>query len=699
MRRLMGVVAGAAVALTASEALACGGFFCSRTPVDQNAEHILFVVGPGDATTMVVQVGYAGGDSDFSWVLPLGSVPDAESLEVFPQLALTGLAANTGPQFMAPEDCWQWRLDATAGCNNCSNGPPTQVDDDVTVHIRAEVGPYDVAVVESPDPQALVTWLRTNGYRITSAMEPYIGLYTNDGMKFLALKLLPDADTTQIQPLKMTLPGTSPMVPIRLTAIAAEPEMGILVSIVADQRFEPANWPNVTIDDSEIAYDLYNLWGNGGTNWTSLVARKVDEAGGQGFVTEYAGSTAEFLERIRNSPTNTPERQEARDALLGVMDGRAYLTRLYTRLSPEEMRTDPIFRRSLAPDVSRIHQLSRVVDGVDMCPESVDPVQPAACEFVTCGAGGMCAQDADGQVGCACVDNATARSVVGSNGNNTVVCQDERMSFVNPGDRDDATGAPLADPCLATSCGSHGRCIAMNMTTTCKCDRGFMAVAAADGSLNCRAPAEPIPYTFYARALPAPAIPGRDLSGPPTRNAQRGCACAVPSATTPWALLGLLLLGGLRIRRARSGMGLWAVLVAVAVPTAQGCGAAQEPTATVQIGTGESQFEALDNAQEVTMVRGVQGGYHVWMSLKAQGLDAAKVWVDVDTQVQGQSYESRVVTSLEQDQDGNAVLVGHPVILDDPQAADGNTLALHVRVTDLHGVAADAAVDIMPRMP
>ena len=35
-----------------------------------------------------------------------------------------------------------------------------ECDGDVTVHIREEVGPYDVAVIESTDPAALIDWLR-----------------------------------------------------------------------------------------------------------------------------------------------------------------------------------------------------------------------------------------------------------------------------------------------------------------------------------------------------------------------------------------------------------------------------------------------------------------------------------------------------------------------------------------------------------
>ncbi|HEX3595695.1 MAG TPA: hypothetical protein VHU80_11345, partial [Polyangiaceae bacterium] len=39
----------AGVALMPAEASACGGFFCSSSPVDQTAEHIIFTIN-GDHT-------------------------------------------------------------------------------------------------------------------------------------------------------------------------------------------------------------------------------------------------------------------------------------------------------------------------------------------------------------------------------------------------------------------------------------------------------------------------------------------------------------------------------------------------------------------------------------------------------------------------------------------------------------------------
>lgn len=494
MRRWIGLMAAglALVGAHAPVAQACGGFFCGRAPVDQTAERILFSVGES-STTMITQITYTGDAEDFAWVLPLPEVPDPESLDTFPQLALNALDANTAPVFSQP--CLvAASADSTADAGLAA---PESEDDGVTVHVRQVVGDYDVAVIESADPELLVQWLRDNNYRITSSMEPYIDIYTEEGMKFLALKLVNGADVSDIVPFQLELPGTSPSIPLRMTALAAEPEMGVLAMILGPQRYGPANWTEVDIDDADIRME--GRWG-GRTNWTSLVAKAVDEVGGKGWETEYAGPTDPLRNRLMNGFNQTEEQQAAADALLEVMQGRPYFTRMYTRLSAEEMTDDPIFRKHDGDDVDNFHTV-----GDATCEPFPEPLP---CEMTTCGASGVCRpiEPGDGgvalsQSGCACAPGTTARTSFDPEGNVTVVCQDMRMSFLNPGDRQGEAGEPLPDPCADFDCGEHGQCVSMNMTPTCVCDEGYVAVgmlgAAGQRLTECVLPSEPVPGDLY----------------------------------------------------------------------------------------------------------------------------------------------------------------------------------------------------------
>ncbi|WP_433935373.1 DUF2330 domain-containing protein [Sorangium cellulosum] len=558
MRKLWAATVMAAAALTTAPrpVEACGGFFCGRQPVDQTAERILFATNQDGSVTMVTQIQYAGAAPDFAWVIPLAEVPAADSLAVFPQLALTALDAATGPQFQWPDDpsCYPPVFDGagpTAGGGGVDDGG-------VTVHLREEVGPYDVAVIESTDPAALVDWLRDNGFRVNDAMAPYIRIYTSEGMKFLALRLQPDAEVSDIQPFRFTLPSGSPSIPIRLTAIAAEPEMGITVMILGDRRYGPANWPDVEIDDNQIVWRPYD-WPMQ-TNWTALVARGVDEAGGRGFVTEMSGPTATIAEQVRNTMSSDEAQVAARDALLPLLEGNATITRLYTRLSPEEMTVDPIFRRTDGPEVSNVRVLPRYVEGRDLCVDAPGGESAAAspCDFAACGAGGLCRVvevegGAQPVAACACVPGTTARTTFDPSGRPTVTCQDLRMSFLNPGDRALPDAPPLADPCATFDCGQNGECVPMNMTPTCRCSTGYVAVGAiaADGSreTTCVLPDEPVPASFYEGRVPQlpDSLPGGrpvDVPPPAVEATSGGCSAgghAGSAGGLGGALLGLLL--------------------------------------------------------------------------------------------------------------------------------------------------------------
>jgi hypothetical protein len=136
------------------------------------------------------------------------------------------------------------------------------------------------------------------------------------------------------------------------------------------------------------------------------------------------------------------------------------------------------------------------------------------CDFSTCGAGGLCRPvttdaanpSAAPVAGCACVPGATARATFAPDGTPTIICQDGRMSFINAGDRETPDADVVPDACAGFDCGEHGQCTAMNMTPTCVCDQGYVAVGNIDEngtrSVSCVTPDEAVPTSFYDKRLP-----------------------------------------------------------------------------------------------------------------------------------------------------------------------------------------------------
>ena len=146
----------------------------------------------------------------------------------------------------------------------------------------------------------------------------------------------------------MTYPSSAPMIPLRLTAVAANPNMAVMVWIYADRQATPVNYAKMEIANEELRFDDF-----GGHNYRQLMSARADEYGGQAFITEYAAPSREL---------------RVNDPLLRELGQRhPYVTRLNTVISPDEMTVDPVFAYDgQLKDVSNVRDL-RGMTGVYEC--------------------------------------------------------------------------------------------------------------------------------------------------------------------------------------------------------------------------------------------------------------------------------------------------------------------------------------------
>ncbi len=319
---------------------ACGGLFCQNVPVDQQAERIIFTVNDNSTISAYVQINYTGSAPDFSWVVPVPSVPQVDVAEIATFDELSNL---TAPIFQPPlmPGCAPVPM---AAVSEAAGGAQ---DGEVVVLASGTAGPYAYDVVTSPDPNELITWLRTNNYRITEEMEPLVAVYTDEGMVFLAMKLQPEQGVQDIQPVVMTYESVHPMIPLRLTAVAANPNMTVITWIFADSQAYPTNYARPAIKDADIRGSFGSF---GGTNYLNLVDMTVDLYQGRAFITEYA------------QPTNALISMGPQDGqVIDFLREFDYVTRFFGRISPEEMTVDPTFDfNDSLPNVSNVHDLSRM---------------------------------------------------------------------------------------------------------------------------------------------------------------------------------------------------------------------------------------------------------------------------------------------------------------------------------------------------
>jgi hypothetical protein len=332
MLRLLPLVPLLALLAGPAPAGACGGFFCSFAPMNQVSERILFV-DRGDSVTTHVQIAYNGTAQDFAWILPVPSRPDlaVSHNELFRQLQFA-----TQPTFL---------LEWDEGDSDCGPFFPPFVrtledaaaeSGGVTVVSEERVGPYEAVVLAADDPGAVLDWLLSNGYQLTGLGPTLLRPYIDAGMHFLALRLAPDRELGDLQPIAMTYAAERPMIPIMLTAVATEPDLGVTAWVLGQARAVPVNFRHVQINEALID------WFNGGINYDDVVTAAVDEAeGGLAFVTDYAGPAALMEERLYT------EGRWDLDRLRAVEHPGRLVDELLRQGFPRDAQMQALFRRHI----------------------------------------------------------------------------------------------------------------------------------------------------------------------------------------------------------------------------------------------------------------------------------------------------------------------------------------------------------------
>jgi|HubBroStandDraft_1064217.scaffolds.fasta_scaffold01420_15 uncharacterized protein DUF2330 len=267
------------------QAAACGGCFHppTQTVSDITDERMLLAVSTLQST-LYDQLEYSGSPTNFAWVLPIrGTVDVGLSADVL----FDSFDVLTETQIIPPEpncpspNCF---FAAAAVGSVASSGTTSSASAEpvVTVTKQENVGPYATVQLHSTDSGALEAWLAQNGYNITPDVAPVIAEYITEGFDFLAMKLLPNQGVQAMRPVRVTTPGASLSLPLRMAAVGTGPEVGITIWVVADGRYEPQNFPFFHIDDSALVWDFSTSQ----SNYTTLRVQNEANLMGKGWEIE-----------------------------------------------------------------------------------------------------------------------------------------------------------------------------------------------------------------------------------------------------------------------------------------------------------------------------------------------------------------------------------------------------------------------------
>jgi len=554
----------------AGVAAACGcfnppipppGVTADQFAVAQQAEQIIFEVEDGFITAHVL-IRYEGKPDSFAWLLPVPSEPE---LDLSENIAFALIDDGTSPNAAVNRDnlcpVANYRCErhpsprcgtpdppgggpgfdaGVAGGDTSSGGPPPDAPP-VDVISRQIIGSYDTVVFAAADAMAAVMWLQDEGFIVNDTTTPYMQPYLDAGMLFVASKLIPGAGVEEIKPLQMRYAADNPMIPLQLTAVAAEPHLTVTAFIYGDSAFEPIDQPMTEIDETRISVDADNR-----NNYPMVLSRAVDDAGGDAFVVEYDGAPpisslgqdaccqgdfdncfvqgdgqcqCPMSEFDAEDCAEIEGLTESLELMTGLAERHTHMTRLTTRLSAEEMTFDPAFQagasHGLTSRLSVIGQRSFLNSCTSdiMDPDLYDEIEARqGCATVYCGTGGECAVT-DGRAGCVCDAGSAARAFTDADGERSVTCVPDTPP-VDFG----AGGLAVPDACSASVDCGDGACIDLGGFPACRCNPGAAAVA--------------MPGMELPTCLPVVEMAGspgaEDFSGP--LATVRVCAPAPPSS-------------------------------------------------------------------------------------------------------------------------------------------------------------------------
>lgn len=377
--------------MEAHDAAACGGCFISQTEQGtQVTGHRMLLSLSQSGTTLWDQIKYAGNPKDFGWILPINGGSgfnldtdfDVSSDALFSTLEqLTDVTVTSPFISCTPPTCNTGG--ATGGFDN--GGAGGSGDPGVVVVGEKVAGPFQIVHLKATDPSALTSWLSTNNYVVPADVKPVVDAYVAEGFDFVAMKLANTDTLSAMRPVRVKLPGASPVLPLRMVAAGTGALTSITLWVVGEGRYEPTNFPTFEINQQDIVWN----WDTSSSNYKDLKQAGYDASNGKAWLVEAAEPASTFsiqfpLEDVVNFDVANSGYGDAADmyakahdqlyadlgALFGsIPEASMWLMRFHGELPRSALASDLALGASMnQASVTRYFQASKATGTEPSCP-------------------------------------------------------------------------------------------------------------------------------------------------------------------------------------------------------------------------------------------------------------------------------------------------------------------------------------------
>jgi len=362
----LGITLGAtaiALAAVAPAADAFCGFYINGSDQKMfNDATQVVLMRQGTRTVLSMQNDFRGPLSDFAMVVPVPVVLKEADVKTLDKGVFDRIDALGSPRLVEywEQDPCMPRYDAerdTIGRASKPTATPRSSDakqDGVKIEASFSVGEYKILILSATDSSGLGRWLAGNGYKIPPGAEPYLRPYVESGSKFFVAKVDPKkvkmvGNRAALSPLRFHYDSDEFALPIRLGMANADGKQDLIVNILADKRYEVANYKNVVIPTNfDVKNDVRTRFGE----FYAALFDKTVEANPGAVVTEYAWTTNPSF-KCDPCPPQVPADADAMTLGGDVVGGRLgqgyyVLTRLHARYGKGDMKDDLRFKEAKA---------------------------------------------------------------------------------------------------------------------------------------------------------------------------------------------------------------------------------------------------------------------------------------------------------------------------------------------------------------
>lgn len=363
MQRTIALFAFVATTLVTSSAFAFCGFFVGSTEGLYNDATQVVLMRKDTHTVLSMRPDYQGPVEDFAMVVPVPQVLDKEDVRT-----LTDTPFDTIDRLSAPRLVEYHEMDPCMHRRPRSRRPVKSTmapramkgaamadaaKPKVRVKARFNRDEYQIVILDADESAALEDWLNEHGYKQPKGASKYLAPYIQQGMYFFAAKV--DVEKVKfraggkavLSPLQFRYTSKDFQLPIRLGLLNARGDQDLMIFILAEDRYEAANRPNIFIPTNlNVAAkrkDDFAEWYDG------VFSRHTDTRKGT-VATEYVWPTSIKCDPC---PPGTSMLGAQNMMALGgeLLQGKVntrnlVLTRLHTRYNKKHGTSDLVFKKA-----------------------------------------------------------------------------------------------------------------------------------------------------------------------------------------------------------------------------------------------------------------------------------------------------------------------------------------------------------------